>query len=338
MPDPATGAVRTTLRTSWELQLRDRVSTLAWSPGGDSLAAGSLGGDAVLVAADDGSRRAMADHDGGVLSTAWSPDGRGVAVGGQDAMVSVASRTGVRRWSTGCRDWVGALAWGRKGLAAAAGPDVVVLAEDGGLVADYPLLPGHVNDLAWDDRTGHLAVALRSGVHWYDPPRPGLAASVASVGTVLSLAPSPDGTVLAGGKLNGAVVLWTVSTGRGIVLSGYRGGVRRLSWRADGAQLAVAAHGETSVWSLRDGRPNGEPIGLLELQPAAGGLGFHPYLDLLATGGADGEVCLWRPGRTGEPAASTSVGAEVTALAWHPTGDGMAVGTAEGGVAFLALA
>jgi len=315
------------------------VSTLTWSAGTDALVAGSLGGDAVLLSADDGCPTRLPGGDGGVLAAAWSPDGGAVAVGAQGGCLTVwLAQDAAGSWSIDLGDWVGALAWAPDGqaLAAAAGPDVRVLGRDATLVVAYPFLPGHVNDVAWQ-RSGRLAVALRGAVRFYEPPEPEPVAEAPTASTVLSLAVSADDAMVAGGKLNGSILLLTPSRGKGLSLSGYDGGVRALAWRADAARLAVGAHGETSVWRVADGVPVGEPVEVLRSEPAPGGLAFHPYLDLLATGGADGTVALWLPGVTDTTVGSISLGEEVSALAWQPTGDALAVGTADGRAVLLEL-
>jgi len=303
------------------------------------LVAGSLGGDAVLLGADDGCPARLPGGDGGVLASAWSPDGGVLAVGGQAGGLTVSRpEDSASSWTVDLGDWVTALAWAPDGqaLAAAAGPDVRVLGRDGSLVAGYPFLPGHVNDLAWL-RSGRLAVALRGAVRFYEPPEPEPVAAAATASTVLSLAVSADDTMVAGGKLNGSILLLTPSRSKGLSLSGYDGGIRALSWRADGALLAVGADGETSVWPVADGVPAGDPVEVLGSEPAPGGLAFHPYLDLLATGGADGTVALWLPGVTETAVGSMSVGEEVSALAWQPSGEGLAVGTADARAVFVEL-
>lgn len=320
--------------------LGDRISTIAWAPRGGSLLASSVAGDSLILSKDVRPVSSLAAQPGGALCGAWSYDGALVAVGGANCEVQISSRLGEFLWASALRGWPEAVAWApdRNHVAVASGVDISVLDQDGTLVVEYPWLPGGINALAWDWSSGRLAAGTRGGVNWYHPPDPDLTAGTASVGAVLALAPSPDGRWLAGGKLNGCLVIWTIATGRAIALSGYQGGVRHLSWRADGKQLAVGAHGETSVWTLDDGQPRGEPLTLSEFEPVVGGLAFHPYLNLLAIGRASGDLSLWSSDSDDVSASTTDVGEEITALSWRPAGESLAVGTAQGRVLIYRLA
>lgn len=329
------------LRLSWSAALSDAVAALAWSPDGTGLAVGSLGGDAVVLSADGASRQEMDPHHEGVLSLAWSSAGRWLAIGGQNASACV--------WAPGTggtpipvRGWVNDLAWAPRSdlLAVAAGSDVVVVRPDASVVADYPFLEGTVNALAWSGGGRHLVVATLGAVHWFDPVVAGRRAARTAkvIGAALTVAPSPDGTLLAGGQLNGNLAVWDEATGRGAVLTGYDGGVERLSWRSDSRLLAVAAYGELDIWMLDEkGTAVGAPFSLAETEATLGGLAFHPSRPLLAGGGRDGWLYIWEPGATEEPLATLEVGEEITTLAWLPGTDALAVGSNAGGVHVVTL-
>ncbi len=329
------------LSSRWVADLTDAVTALAWSPDGSGIAAGSLGGDATLFDADDGGPGDLPGHPGGVLCAAWSTDGRQVALGGQDASVTLSTRAGDTA-RVGARGWVSDLAWrpGGETLAVAAGSDVIVMGADCSTVAEYPFLAGTVNALAWIGGTGRLGVATLGAIEWFDPGAAGQPSvrTTKVVGAALALAASRDGARLASGHLNGSVALWDTFTGEGAMLAGYGGGVERLSWRSDGAQLAVAAHGELDVWRLDGSGSLVEgALPLAETEGTLKGLCFHPTRPILASGGAEGEVCLWKPGAAAPLISAIDVGDEITALRWSPVGDALAVGTRAGQVERLDL-
>jgi len=329
------------LALSWTAQLDDAVSALVWSPDGAELAAGSLGGDAVVLAADGTSRHQMDPHHDGVLALAWSAGGRWLAIGGQSSAACI--------WSPGAgstpipvRGWVNDLAWAPRSdrLAVAAGSDVVVVRPDASVIADYPFLEGTVNALVWSGGGRHLVVGTLGAVHWFDPVVAGRRAvrTAKVVGASLSLATSPDTALVAGGQLNGNLAVWDEVTGRGPVLTSYDGGVERLSWRHDGRLLAVAAYGELDVWMLdARGKAAGAPISLAETEATLGGLAFHPTGPLLAGGGRDGWLQVWEPGAAAGPPAMLEVGEEITTLAWLPGTEALALGTSSGAVHLVTL-
>lgn len=70
-----------------------------------------------------------------------------------------------------------------------------------------------------------------------------------------------------------------------------------------------------------------------------GGVAFHPWRELLAWGGPDGEVQVWDPEHDlTQPVAGIMVEGQVTKLAWHPVGESLAVATSTGMVACLQVA
>jgi tricorn protease-like protein len=67
---------------------RGRVSSVAFSPDGQTVASGAADDTVRLWNVADGSERArLAEHDGRVLSVAFSPDGKTVVSGAADATV-----------------------------------------------------------------------------------------------------------------------------------------------------------------------------------------------------------------------------------------------------------
>ena len=81
--------------TRWVAHLDDHVSCLVVSPDGCRAVAASLGGDAFIIDLESGEFQSrLPDHPLGVLSAAWSADGRKVATGGQDGCLRVMSAAG----------------------------------------------------------------------------------------------------------------------------------------------------------------------------------------------------------------------------------------------------
>jgi WD40 repeat protein len=322
----------------WKTALRDCVTSLAWDPAGLRLAAATLAGEVEVFAAAGGSPRSSAIRGEGVSTLAWSPDGQWLAVGHHGATLAIMG-AGSRVTELSLPAWATAVAWcpERGEVAVGAGLAAMVAEPCGRVVAEYPMHPGRVNDVAWDAAGGDLLVASVGGIRFYDPSGSGIdpVAVAPSPGTVLRLAVSPCSELVAGGRLDGCVVVWKLEGGSAQELTGSEGGVEHVSWRCDGRRLAVAAYDELTVWPLVDGEVLQE--GLVHCPVAggpAGAVAFAPSSPLLAWGGRGGAVTVWSPGLDEQPVAQTILEGDVTALGWHPGGGRLAVATVAGSVAW----
>ncbi|HEY2702916.1 MAG TPA: WD40 repeat domain-containing protein [Candidatus Dormibacteraeota bacterium] len=326
----------------WRTGLSDHVAALAIAPGRGMVAAGSLGGDAVVLDAADGTPVArLAEHPLGVLSLAWSPGGRRLATGGQDGRVSLWDRIDGAFGSIDLPGWVVALAWSPDGalLAAAGGRDVAVVRSDGTIVARYGGHPSTVSSLDWEPGGGRLAVAAYGGVRWYDPRRD-LAAPVqeyAWKGSILTVAVSPDGRWLASGNQDSTSKVWAIPTGEDLEMTGYPAKVERLAWDDRGDNLAVASSEIVMVWRCGGPGPEGTRPHLLEAHTdRITDLRFQQSGSLLATVGRDGLLAVWNLAKRRRPHRALAVGEPLSSAGWV-AGDSLVVGTAAGEVLRLGI-
>lgn len=185
LSDVATGRTRATLADH-----RGPVWSLAYAPDGASLAVVSGVVPAVAEPASDGRvgeiclwdlsgrkprvRTRLVGHEHGIISVAFSPDGKHLASGGFDRAAKLWGVEASREWATlaGHKGWVAAVAF----------------APDGSLLATGS--HDHTIKL-WDLGTG-TEVATLDG----------------HTGNIYSVAFSPDGSLLASGSLDGTVRLW----------------------------------------------------------------------------------------------------------------------------------
>lgn len=111
-------------------------------------------------------------------------------------------------------------------------------------------------------------------------------------GSVLALAFTPDGRVLASGHYDSVVRLWDVERGELLAeLKGHTAEVHAVAFSPDGRWLASAGRpGELRVWDWRQGRPHAVIPGHTDVVL---GLAFSPDGRRLASGGLDKAVRVW---------------------------------------------
>jgi len=195
------------------------VACLGWHPKGTLCAAGSYGGVRLLRAS--GARVAQRlDWTGSVLELAFSPDGRRLAHGNQDASVHFWDlRRSDELEMSGYATKVRELAWSPDGrwLATGGGEEVTLwdFHRAGGPAGSRPLQLDHderVSALAFQPGGDVLAAGDRGGtVALWRPGADDLPVGRAALGEpVATLAWSPHGRRLAAGGTGGAVVVLDV--------------------------------------------------------------------------------------------------------------------------------
>ena len=340
MSDLSTDRTTGILRAGWSAEVDDYAIAGGWTRRGEKLVVADAAGGVYAFEGKSG-RNAWAGHgahDGGVLAMAIHPGGTSFATAGQDgrALVwGVAEGRAKQAIDVGT-GWVENVAWSPDGrwLAASCSRQVHVYGADGREAWRSEDHPSTVSAIAWS-RNGELATACYGRVSFFDVSTGELRQKFEWKGSLVSMALSPDGDVVACGSQDNSVHFWRRSTAEDSMMSGYPGKPSALAFDDAGTLLATGGGDRVTVWSFHGGGPEGTRPGILDLhvEPVTT-LAFARRALRLASGGRDGAVVVWSLRRNGEggPIGAAGVAGVVAELYWRPDGRALAALDAQGGV------
>lgn len=323
----------TALSQAWTATLDDYPTALAASRDGALIAAGTASGKVFVFDASAGDLLHTLDaHANGVLSLAWGR--KWLASAGQDGQARLWNAREGREIATlpGKSAWVQQLAWTPDGkrLATAGGRVARLWDEDGKQVQEFSA-PAGINGLGWNAVGGLLAAAAGSEVLLWRAYDGKLDRTLKWASTLLNLAWSPDGKVVACGSLDKSVHFWRAAGWLDSQMGGYAKKPQCLVWSGDGKQLASTGEDAIIVWNFAGKGPEGsKPMMLLHHLRPPEVLAAHPKKPLLLSGGPDRSVLLWSLKTEGRPLGLDRLDAEITALAFNP-GAALAYATAADG-------
>ncbi len=284
------------------------VYSLAFSPGGTTLAAGDSNGSTYLWnLATDQPTFLPSPTGGGVNAVAFSPDGTTLATGDNDGhtyLWNPATGKIITTLTDPTRSAVMAVAFSPDGKALAAGDN------DGhtylwNLATDKVIHPkrfkdqasGGVNSVAFSPDGMTLATGDNSGSTYLWSLATGELIEILTDPTsqgVVSLAFSPDGMTLATGDNNGHTYLWNPATGKIIttLTNPTSLGVKAVAFSPDGMTLAAGdGLGHTYLWNPATGKIITALTNPTSEQVTA--VAFSPHRTILAVGAYNGSTYLW---------------------------------------------
>jgi WD40 repeat protein len=303
-----------------------KVSALAFSPNGRTLAAGC--DDGTVRTWDTATWQEQAKFGrqaGGVSSLAFAPDGKTLATGTYDAAVRLWDVTAGKELTTlrGHNHYV---------MSVAFSPDGKLLASGGQELVDNGQQPGYGSVKLWDAIVYQEKAAVRHeqvvNAVGFSPDGKTLATASSDqtiklwdVATgkkraslrghqaaVMCLAFGPDGKTLATAGWDFSIKLWDVAKAEEVAtLVGHLAEVRALAFSPDGKTLASAGgvalgdplgRAESDELKLWDVAKRQEQTSLQGHKSAIFAVTFAPDGKTLATGSWDETVMLWRPDTT----------------------------------------
>ncbi|MGH8253526.1 MAG: WD40 repeat domain-containing protein [Steroidobacteraceae bacterium] len=318
------------------VELGDFPVDAAWSPDGRTLLVAVGEGALLWIAGGEGavSAQSLGVHAGGALAVAWQQGGQQFASSGQDGEVRLwDARTREARVIHSAGTWSERLAWSSNGklLAVATGRELRVFGSDGALRSALPRQNGVIAAIAWRGKTNELASVGNGGANLHRlEPQP-VSREFPWQGACLTASWSPDGRVLASGMQDGSVHFWNVAAGAQSQMRGYGSKVALTSWSANSRLLATAADEVIIVWDFSGRGPEGsEPLQLGAHTARLAQLGFQPKGPLLAAGGRDHRLTLWRTTQPQQPVDADMYPDEVALLRWSNDGTQLAVADRSG--------
>ena len=326
------------LRRGWSAAVDDYAIAGGWTRRGAMLVVADAAGGVYAFDGKSGRSAWSRTHDGGVLAMAIHPSGTTFATAGQEGRVLV--------WSVGegraeqtidvGTGWVDNVAWSPDGrwLATSCSRQVRTYDADGAEAWCSDDHPSTVSAITWS-RDGELATACYGRASFFDGATGELRQKLEWKGSLVSMALSPDGDIVACGSQDNTVHFWRRSTEEDSMMSGYPGKPSALAFDDAGTVLATSGGERVTVWSFHGGGPEGTRPGVLDLhvEPVTT-LAFARRALRLASGGRDGAVVVWSLRKNGEggPVGAAAVAGVVAELYWRPDGRALAALDAQGGV------
>jgi len=290
----------------------DWVSALAFSPGGLTLASGSLDGTVRIWDLPTGKcskmvrdqtngvgkwQETLRAYSNSISSIAISPDGSFLASGGSD--------TSVKLWDMATGELRRVL-FQRMLTSRMTSVTCLVFSPDGHTLASASY---HNTVKLWDVASGELrrrvaeptkslafspdgSALVSTGGLWDLATEELLHTFHGQTGQLNCVAFSPDGSLVGSGSSDSAVRLWDARTGERILkLQRHTGSVESVAFSPDGRLLASASADATvELWEVATGRSLGMLAGH---RCSVNSVAFSPDGSILASGSDDRTVKLW---------------------------------------------
>jgi WD40 repeat protein len=281
---------------------------------------GLLSGELIGLDLGSGELSVAGETEGGVITGAWSPDGRTLALGGpRGASLWEPGGEAVRLPQSG---WCAAVRWADADrVAVADGRRAHVLSRSGELLWSTPEVGSTVTELLWIRSGRELGLAAYGGISFFSRGRTSPARVLPYQGSLLSVASTSDGSWIASGNQDASIHVWRSFGSDELEMGGFPFKVGHVAFDRSGRWLAATGAPEVTVWDFAGSGPAGtRPRMLSGHDNGATVLAWHQQGTRLAAGG-EARATVWdaaagRPGDVREPWLTVPVDGSVSALAW----------------------
>lgn len=322
----------------------DYIQDLAWSPNGYHVACADSAGYVSVRSVITGQLlEQWIAHPLGALRVRYSPDGKFIASSGQDGKAHIYDSSNYARLATIDHGdtWVEHIAWHRQSdrILTAAGKQLKLSGVDGSLIQQFEEHKSTIADVAWNPAAPDLfATSSYNGARLWNLKQSRHKRLLEWKGSLLNIAYSPNGKVLAAGCQDGAAHIWLLPSGEDLFMNGYPTKVRELSWDSASRYLATGGGSEVIVWDFSGKGPSGsKPIMFPGHEGFISVLAFAPKGLKLASGGNDGRVMVWDLNDQEAVSLNEEDDSRVTNLAWSLDGSRLAATFASGRIAIFNL-
>ncbi|WP_194862949.1 WD40 repeat domain-containing protein [Myxococcus sp. AB036A] len=321
----------------WALEAAEYPRALDWSADGERLALGTADGTLRVLDAASGTLLHTKSSGGALTRVCWSPRQRMLAAASEDGTCRVWRDTGelVAELPGKGAGWVDHVAWAPEGerLAIASGRIARVFTVRGEPVLETDAHPSTVTGMEWSPQGDALATICYGGVHLWSLHKGSPARHLPWKGSLIALAWSPDGEVIACGSQDCSVHFWRLRSGKDSEMTGYPAKPRELAWSSDSRLLATSGEATICVWRFEGDGPEGtKPLLLKGHEDLLTALDFSGEDHTLASGSKDSDVLLWRPEVTPKPVGLARMKDAVVLLRFSPDGQRLAAADETGHV------
>lgn len=298
-------------------------TSIAWSHLGAILAVGEDTGEISLLQPGTDTRQRVLAHRGPIQSLAWHPRREALLTTGQDGAVRLwePPYTTPTELVPPGDTWADHACWSPSGDHAAVAIGTRARVLSGSNATDTEPVTSTIAGLAFTPSGKSLGVACYGGVTLFAPQSGKPTRKLEWRGSMISIAFSPDGSVVACGCQDNSVHFWRIASGKDAQMSGYPAKPRSVSFSHDGRWLATPGDAIISLWPFDKKGPEGRAPVQLEGHPdLVTELAFAPLVDILLSGSRDGTVALWAPPKLTSPVWLAHLGGKITQVTWGADG------------------
>ncbi|OBX17876.1 hypothetical protein A9995_14545 [Erythrobacter sp. QSSC1-22B] len=289
----------------------------------------------------EGDYKPLAAHQGAILSAAADPDGGALLTGGDDGRVLRLARDGsAEEVGHFGRYWIEHLVASPKSgiIVAGVGKEAVVWLRGQRDAAHRFQFASTIGGLALDGKGKRLAATHYGGASLL------FAASASSgnialkwAGSHLGCTLSADGSYLVSAMQETGLHGWKLPQKTDIAMRGYKAKTRSFSWSHRNKWLATGGDSSAILWPFegKTGPVGKRPLLLGASESLVTKVAFHPRLDFLAAGYADGSVALLSTADDISINVEKPVSRAISALSWRADGAMLAWGSEQGSAGLL---